>query len=362
MNGHIIFMDENIPYLDEILGSCGEVHRFNGRNLTRDMLVKSGCDILFVRSTTKVNERLLKGTNVRFVGTATSGIDHIDTGYLHSAGITFADAAGSNANSVAEYVFYGILKWLGPKKDSIKDKKIGIIGYGNIGRIVARYANYFGMQVLVNDPPLKDQGYLFPEFTLYSEPEEIFSYCEIVTNHVPLTHTGNYPTAGLIGSRLIEKMPINSLIIHASRGGVIDEKAMLEISGKINLSMVIDVWENEPGISKELALNTLIATPHIAGYSRDGKLRGVAMMARSFYKFTGIKPDMGPVNNELGSYRPMNKDRFEDPEYIYDIIDKKREFRRDHSALMETLSLTDEERMRAFDNLRKNYPVRRESL
>ncbi|MDQ1265955.1 MAG: erythronate-4-phosphate dehydrogenase, partial [Bacteroidota bacterium] len=282
------FIDSNIPLLAETLGSCVDICRFTGRGLSAKELIEGNCKYLFVRSTTKVNRELLDNTPVRFVGTATSGIDHIDSSFLESNRIAFADAPGSNANSVAEYVVFSILKWSLYKGIDLKGKSIGIIGYGNVGKIVGSYADNMKLKVFVNDPPLHDAGFEFPDYCKYSELSEISS-CNIITNHVPLTNGGLYPTINLLDEKFITDMPNDSLFIHASRGGVADEDALLERMLKKEISGAIDVWYNEPLINSELAGLSIIATPHVAGYSRDGKLRGTLRMAQAFERHSGIK-------------------------------------------------------------------------
>lgn len=358
----LIFVDENIPYLPEALKPCGKVITFIGRELQKKDLQKSFCEYLFVRSTTKINMDLLEDTDVKFVGTATSGIDHIDTEYLKQKNIHFVSAPGSNANSVAELVFYSILKWANIKKSNISNKIIGIIGFGNIGKIVAEYANYFKMKILVNDPPLDDNNFAFPDYLEYTALDDIFSKADIITNHVPLYKETKYPTYKLIREHQIEKIKRDSLFIHASRGYVVDENALINRLKQKDIFAAIDVWENEPNINFELANATILSTPHIGGYSRDGKLRGAKMMADAYSMISGLKPDLQKINEELELYQLMGIDKFKDPNYIFNLLKKKRLFEDDNLNLLASSKLSFNERGQAFDSLRKNYPIRRESL
>jgi erythronate-4-phosphate dehydrogenase len=358
----MIFIDENIPYLKQALNNCGQIIEFNGRKLKRDDLIVNNCEILFTRSTTTINKNLLDNTKVEFVGSATSGIDHVDTDYLKRRKIFFADAKGSNANSVAELVVYGTIKWSYKKKFKPKGKTIGIIGYGSIGKIVTRFAEYLGMKVLVNDPPLKDEGFEFPENINYMRIDELCRKSDIISNHVPLTKEGKYPTDKLLNEERINLIRNGSLVIHTSRGGVIDERSLINRLQCNELDAVIDVWENEPLINKELINSSLLVTPHVGGYSLEGKLRGALAMANAFQNYSQLKPDLSEINNILSEYNPVSKEYYKDIDQVYDLLSKRRNFGEDDKALRKTMLLSDEKRSNAFDLLRKNYPQRRESL
>jgi erythronate-4-phosphate dehydrogenase len=356
-----ILIDENIPYLAQALGNCGKVGTFSGRSLTSNQIRDFGCNILFVRSTTRVNKELLDGTDVKFVATATSGTDHTDTNYLSENNIAFYSAGGSNANSVAEYVIYSILLWICGGNLSTRDITVGIIGYGNIGRLVSKYCNLLGLRVLLNDPPLKDSGFDFHGYAEYKELQELLSESNIITNHVPFVKGGKYNTFHLIGTREAKLIKHSSLIIHTSRGGVVSEKSLDSISGK-DINFAIDVWENEPLVDRAFASICMIATPHIAGYSRDGKIRGTAMMADAFRKFTGITADTGEIDEELAKYNPLAIEAYQNPDEILALLRQNRKLGRDQYEFLQTLAAIDKERAALFDKLRKEYPERRETL
>lgn len=356
---NVIFVDENIPLLADSLKHCGEVTKFTGRNLTCKDLIDSGCSALIVRSTTKINSGLLIGTNIKFVATATSGIDHVDVEFLKNNNINFAYAPGSNANSVAEYVLFAILKWNYLTNIELPGITIGIVGFGNIGKIIAKYSVRMGLNILVNDPPLKDEGFIFPDYIKYAELDEICWGSDIITNHVPLTYGGSYPTYKLFQNNLNFIKP-SSLFIHTSRGGVVDEKVLLSILTQNLIYIAIDVWENEPNINTRLLEKAIIATPHIAGYSRDGKIRGVKMMADAFKNHSGLEPDYKEINKELSLYKPMNKDTFREYGLLYNILNKSRDFDKDTKNLKEILKNKSDADI--FDKLRKTYPSRREVL
>lgn len=357
-----ILIDENIPYLAEILKPYGSIELFSGRSLANQDLVKSCCKVLFVRSTTKVNFDLLNQSEVKFVGTATSGTDHIDIDYLKKSNIYFADANGSNSNSVAELVIYSLLKWLKISKKNIFDLIIGIIGFGNIGKLVAKYSSNLGLNILVNDPPLYEENFKFPSYVNYTDLPALIKNSDIVTNHVPLTKSTKYPTFQLFNKELLETLKEGALFIHTSRGMVVNEKHFLEVLANKKIYPVFDVWENEPLINKELASKCILATPHIGGYSKDGKLKGIKMMLEAFQSFLGEPIDMSKIQSELNSYKKLTASKFKDLNLIFHLLQENRKFDEDHNELIKTLPLPDEKRANAFDLLRKNYPSRREVL
>lgn len=362
MKENIILIDENIPLLSQMLDNCGKVNTFTGRLLSNNDLINSGCDVLITRSQTKVNEELLSGTMVKFVATATAGIDHIDVKYLKNNRIVFANAPGANANSVAEYVVYAILKWADIIKIDIAGKSLGIIGYGNIGKLVAKYGKLLGMKIFVNDPPLKEMSFRFPDYVEYSELDEICEISNVITNHVPLEFSGKFPTNHLLDGRLIKNIKSNALFIHSSRGGVVDEKSLLCRLEKDEIMLCIDVWENEPDFNTVLAEKAILCSPHIAGYSRDGKLKGTLMVAEAYEKFSSMQPDYAILNEELLYNNKINNDDFNNHSFIRNVIEKSRKFEYDTSLFRNLINLSKDERTKEFDSQRKNYPVRREVL
>ncbi len=357
-----IFADKNIPLLGESLQALGNVTIYPGKGIDAARLAKEGCETLFTRSTIKVGPELLSGTRVNFTATATSGTDHVDRDWLAANSIAFASAPGSNANSVAEWVVYSLLKWCDFTNASPLGKTIGIIGYGNIGRIVAKYAGFMGMKVLVNDPPLLDDGFNFPGSISYAAIDEIFDYSDAVTNHVPLYEAGVYKTKGLIDTERIALMHPGALLLHASRGGVAEEVAMIARLGKKEIYAAVDVWKGEPCFSGELANLALIASPHVAGHSYDGKIRGTIAMLDAYGNFYEEEPDRSFVNGEMASYAPMEEQKFRNEQYIYDTLRGAREFEDDFRRMRELSALSPDERSAGFFEMRKSYPVRRESL
>ncbi len=355
-----ISIDKNIPLLPDILKKYFNSKTFSGRELKNYDLKET--DVLFVRSTTKVNESLLRKTPVKLVGTATSGTEHIDTDYLKKKGIQFGDAKGCNANSVAEYVVYSILKWHFEYGNVLENKTIGIIGFGNIGKLVAKYSRLVGLNILINDEPLNDDGYEYPDFVEHCDYKTVFKKSDIITNHIPLTYDGKYATENLINNDLLSLMKNDVLFIHLSRGKIVNEKDFLKICEKKNITPVIDVWEDEPDFNTELLNKCMLASAHTAGYSRDGKLRGVKAMLDLLNEFTGSKITDEVLDAELSEYEPLEKDKYNDLELIYNILRDKRNFEYDFKMMKEIANLPNNERNQQFDLIRKNYPERRESL
>ena len=356
-----IFIDENIPLLADTLTSACNVISFSGRLLKNEELIREKCDALIVRSITKVNHVLLSGTGVKFVGSATAGIDHIDSLYLKNNNINFAYAAGSNANSVAEYVIYSVLKWSSSKNENFKNLKIGIVGFGNVGKIVAYYCFKLGLKVYINDPPLFDSGFIFPEYVRYLDLQEISSVCDIITNHVPLIKDGKYPTYKMFDKKILSLLKHESLFIHTSRGLVVDEAVLSEKISDNNITAIIDVWENEPDFNTELAIKSLIATPHIAGYSYDGKLNGALIMSREIGDNMQIEPNFDVILNELHSFDKGNVD-FNNDNSLLNLLKDSRQIDEDYFLFKLLCDLTNDDKKKGFDGLRKNYPIRRECL
>ncbi len=272
-------VDENIVFAEKIFAPFGEVRLFNGREITREKI--ADCDALVVRSVTKVNAQLLEGTGIRFVGTATIGTDHIDTEYLKRRGIAFASAPGSNSNSVAEYVFAALFHLSEKFGFLLSEKSVGIIGAGNIGRKVEKFARALNMSVIKNDPPLQDAGEKG-----FSSLRDALS-CDVVTFHVPFVRGGKYNTFHLLNAENIGLLSDGTVLINTSRGAVTDNAALNEFMKKKRILAVLDVWENEPAPLPDLIEKAEIATPHVAGYSFDGKINGAKMIFAALNEFFG---------------------------------------------------------------------------
>ncbi len=360
-----VLIDSNIPLLSEAIADFANVSIFEGGKLTNQKLIAAKCTMLFVRSTTQVNKELLNGTEVKFVATATSGSEHLDKIYLEANKIAYFDAIGSNALSVAEYVIFAILFWAQENNKPLDGKKIGIIGFGNVGKRVAYFARLLGLELWVNDPPLVAEGYAFPEGLKVSNIDEIFQNCDIITNHVPLELGGKFPTHNLIDGKLISMITQGSLFVHASRGGVVRESVWIEAAVKNQIVPIIDVWENEPYISSEAMRAARLATPHVAGHAFDAKLKGTLDMARAFEEFTGQKPNCDIILNELNNSEKIDLSNWNN-ENIYQMLLKSREIPRIHQAFLGEINnpdenITNEENISdRFKSMRKNFPCQRE--
>jgi erythronate-4-phosphate dehydrogenase len=333
-----ITLDENIPHAAEAFSTLGRTRLLAGRAMRNADLQET--DILVVRSVTQVNAQLLAGTPVRFVATATAGFDHIDLDYLRGQGIGFARAPGCNAVSAAEYVLAALSHWSRLRNQPLQGCSIGIIGYGNVGSRVRRLCESAGMRCIVNDPPLQQQG------VEGLQPLEAALACDIVTLHVPFTRDGTHPTFHLLDAGRIARLRPGTLLLNTARGGVVDESALLaRLQTRADLDVVLDTWENEPAINLELLRHTLLGTPHIAGYSLDGKVRGTTMVYRACCEFLQVEPRWESPLAPVGQH---------DSHHTYDI-------RADDGRLKALLHDKTLDTAHYFDQLRKTYPVRRES-
>ena len=258
-----IVVENRIPYIQGALEPVARVAYLPAADITADAV--RDADALLVRTRTRCDATLLQGSRVRFIGSATIGTDHIDLAWCRDHGITVCNAPGCNAPAVAQWVFAAIALWLQRSGAATgQDMTLGVIGVGHVGSIVARWAQQLGFNVLLNDPP---RGIGVP---LY----ELLAISDIVTVHTPLTRDGLWPTWHLLGGRELAGMARCRLLINAARGGIIDEAALQGWLG----DLALDCWEGEPLLNPDLLHRALVATPHIAGYSIEGKQRGTAMM------------------------------------------------------------------------------------
>jgi erythronate-4-phosphate dehydrogenase len=352
-----IVADENIPFVGECFSCVGEVELAGGREITPRVV--AGADVLLVRSVTPVGADLLNGSRVRFVGTATIGFEHVDIEYLSRNNIAFASAPGSNANSAAEYVIAAILE-IGQKHDiRLEGKSIGIIGAGNVGSRVSAKAAALGMRVYLNDPPLRRQS----RDPKYLRIEELFG-CDFITLHTPLTFDGIDKTFHLADKMFFESLKAGCVFINTSRGGVVDSGALKAAirSGKLKAT-VLDVWEDEPNIDTELFEMVDIGTPHIAGYSLDGKVAGMIMIYKAVCQHSGLGAKWGaddflpePAITEL----KVDANSFDEQRVMLGVVKRVYDISRDDRELRRISQVHAERKGDFFDSLRNNYPVRRE--
>jgi len=352
-----IVADANIPFVTECFSSIGEVKFVGSRQITPDIIADA--DILLVRSITPVGADLLAGSKVRFVATSTIGYDHIDVDYLSRNNIGFASAPGSNANSAAEYVIAGLLEIGQRYYLDLESKSIGIVGVGNVGSRVAKKCTALGMDVYLNDPPLQRQT----GEAKYLPLKELFD-CDFITLHTPLTFEGIDKTFHLADGTFFKLLKERCVFINASRGRMVESGALKAAiqTGRLR-AVVLDVWENEPNIDTELLKMVDVGTPHIAGYSLDGKITGMIMIYKSVCEYFAIEPKFDvedflpePAVRELR----VGPNSGSEQEMLLDTVQKIYRIDQDDARLRRILDKPAENRGEFFDSLRKNYPVRRE--
>jgi erythronate-4-phosphate dehydrogenase len=349
-----IIADENIPFVKECFSSAGDCATIHGRSITPEIL--KDADALLVRSITKVDKNLLEGTNIKFVGTATIGFEHIDVDYLASKKIGFASAPGSNANSVTEYVVSALLNLAEKYKFDISKKSIGIVGVGNVGGRLEKKVKALGMNVVLNDPPLKRKT----GDEKYRPIEEIFD-CDIITLHTPLTKEGTDKTYHLADEKFFKSLKKDTIFFNSCRGKVHDTAALKKAITDCKLrACVLDVWENEPNIDIELVKMVDYGTPHIAGYSYDGKIGGMIMIYETFCKHFGVKPKFSAKDFlPRPQVEKIDIDK-NDPNPLLTIVNTLYDIKKDDEKLRQIINKLAEKQGEYFDRLRKNYHIRRE--
>lgn len=266
-----IVADDKIPFLKGVLEPYAEVTYRPGGDIGPQDVREA--DALLVRTRTRCDASLLEGSRVRYIGTATIGYDHIDTAYCRDHGIRVATAAGCNANGVAHYLA-GVLAHLHREGlFSAPGKVLGVVGAGHVGSRIAGLGEAVGMRVVCCDPPLGRKDYV--------SLEELLEVSDLVSLHVPYTRKGPYATDGMADEKFFSRMKRGAFFVNSSRGEVVDETALLRaLEGKRVAGAVIDVWRGEPDIDRRLLDRALLATPHIAGYSLQGKANGTALTVR----------------------------------------------------------------------------------
>lgn len=351
-----IVVDENIPAAEACFGTLGTVLRKPGRTLSAEDV--RDADVLVVRSITPVNEVLLAGSNVRFVGTATIGVDHVDQDYLRRQGIGFASAPGCNAQSVVDFVMSALLALETMRDFSLDGKSLGIIGLGNVGSRLRTVAQRLGLEVLACDPPLQAQG-----MTGLVSPDEAWQ-ADIVSLHVPYVREGDYPTVYLGDYQRLSRLVPNAVLINTARGAVVDNRALSNVlHERSDLAAVLDVWEGEPLVNRELASQVDIATPHVAGYSHDGKIRGTFMIYQALCEFLRQPVQLREqdlIAPALDIVLDFSSEHTDKPARAYDVVRRVYDIQEDDLGLRSSLQQERERRAEGFDALRKHYRVRRE--
>lgn len=352
----IVVVDSKNPFLADALSSFAEVRQLSTSAITSASL--RDADAVVVRSETKVGPALLDGTSIQFVGTATIGTDHVDLDYLARHGCGFAAAPGSNANSVAEYVAAALLETAARLQYSLNGRTLGVVGVGNVGSRVVRVARALGMHVLQNDPPLA-RATGNPVYV----PLDALMEADVLTLHVPLTRTGDDPTFHLFDGKRLARMKRGSILMNTSRGPVVESQALSSAlaSGHLGGS-TLDVWEGEPDVAPGLISQVMIATPHIAGYSFDGKVNAARMMFEAIAQHFRVNTEW-PVPKEMP---PPLTVRFalpahgESQEVIRAAVARCYSISEDDERFRSLVSMPDELRRAEFRRQRSAYPTRRE--
>ncbi|MCJ8147362.1 4-phosphoerythronate dehydrogenase [Acinetobacter sp. A3.8] len=351
-----IVADENLAFTDYFFSEFGEIQNLAGRTISNDDL--KDCDALLVRSVTKVNADLIKNTPIKFVGSATIGTDHLDIPALENNHIPWANAAGCNAQAVAEYVVTALLTLRPELIDAGQSFCLGVVGLGNVGTRLVALAKFLNWRVIGYDP-----------FVLHDQVEQVefqtlLNQSDAISIHVPLTKKTDvsveHATHHLFNESTFSQMKSDAILINSARGSVVEEKALLTDIEKNKRQVVLDVFEHEPQIFAELLNALTLATPHIAGYSLEGKARGTQMIYQSFCQIFDklADKDFVPLLDTCEPLLAPNEEAnfktqlMQNLTTIYDIS-------RDDQALRACLK-DGAIQQKAFDDLRKNYPLRRE--
>ncbi|MBL7971978.1 MAG: 4-phosphoerythronate dehydrogenase PdxB [Prolixibacteraceae bacterium] len=345
-----VVIDDKIPYIRGAFESSAEVVYLPGSKTTPEVV--KDADAIVTRTRTICNEKLLAGSSVKFIATATIGYDHIDTDYCETAGIKWTNAPGCNSKSVEQYIASTLMVLAETRNLRLKDLCIGVVGVGNVGSKVARISELFGMKVLKNDPP-RERAEGSAEFVSL---KQVMEEADIITLHVPLNMKGEDATFHLGNDVFFSGLKKKPVVINSCRGEVLDTLAVKNALKNNQISgFVCDCWENEPDIDLELLALTEIATPHIAGYSKDGKATGTEMSVQAIskhfglglenWKASGIEFPEKPVFELNGSGLSEQQIVSKAILHTYDIRKDDADFRKDVTK---------------FEQLRGDYPTRRE--
>ncbi len=347
-----IIADDKIPFLKGVLEPFAEIEYYPGKDITKDKIINA--DALIIRTRTQCNADLLEGTDVKFIATATIGIDHIDTKYCDKNNIKWTNAPGCNSSSVMQYVTSALLTLAEKENFLLADKTIGIIGVGNVGSKIQKVADILGIKVLLNDPPrARVEG-----DEQFCDLNKIKEEADIITFHVPLITEGEDKTFHLADEKFFNELMKYPIIINSSRGEVLKTSAINSaIKNNQVKNVVIDVWEDEPDIDLELLDLVDFGTPHIAGYSTDGKVNGTTVCVNKINRFfnLGLKENWAPEN--IPNAVNGNK--------IYLDCNSKTEQEILNEAVQQTYSITDDDKIlrnspETFEKQRGDYRIRRE--
>ncbi len=343
-----ILLDDEISGGPPAFAEFGDVQTFVGRDLGPADL--DDADILLIRSVTRVDETLLGGSNIRFVGTSTAGIDHVDMNWLEANGIEFASAPGCNAEAVAEHVICCLFSYAAEIGRRPRSLRVGIVGYGHVGKSLAGKLSGLGIEHLINDPPLAEREPDLPSRSL----EEIVQ-CDVITLHVPLTTEGDHPTSRLFGTREFAALRPRALLINAARGGIVDEVALSRHANHDpDFRAAVDCWQGEPLVNLDTLAQAWRASPHVAGHTFGARANATAMLRQALGSYVGRKPGdyQQDAQKQLIAVRPGFSETAGLLEQIQPLIN--------HTEVMRTWSSGDfDARRQAFDRYRRTHGLRR---
>lgn len=352
-----IVVDENIPFGAEAFAEAGEVALLPGRSIGRSHLAEASA--LIVRSVTRVDAALLEGTPVRFVGTCTIGTDHLDVPWLESRGIAWCSAPGCNARSVAEYAVAALAAaHRAGRIDLARAPVVGVVGAGRVGETVARLLEALGLPVLRNDPPRAERE----GWTGFVPLDELLGRSALVCAHLPLTRGGSHATAGLLDAPRLRRLPSGALLLNAGRGPTAPSDGLRALlSERADLSLVLDVWDPEPVVPTDIGSAAFLGTPHVAGYSHEGKVEGTRMVRAALAEFADLPswavPDTPSAPIAVAPSTTPDSDTWD---ALCGLVLSAYDILSDSDRMSGILALPDPERGAAFDALRRSYPIRRE--
>lgn len=342
-----IVVDDAVVAADSLFSPFGEVIIVPGRDIPNHA---TRADALIIRSRTRVDDALLAGSSLRFIGSTVVGLDHVDQEACQRHCVHFYSAQGCNARSVAEYVISQIIQYALTRQQPTDKLTLAIIGVGHVGREVATLASVLGMRILLNDPPRAEQESGF----LHTPLETCLKLADVVTLHTPLTQDGPHPSHQLMHAQRIGLLKPGSLFINAARGGISDEQALCQ---RTDLSLITDCWENEPNINQRLLTRSLLATQHIAGHAWDAKLRGGTMARDALARFLNKPAPPLPDLAALGATLSCPARAASPLAQVSAVIQQAYDFRQDDAYLRQC---TQQDMAACFENYRRNYPMRRE--
>ena len=358
-----ILADENIPLAREAFGTLGAVRLVPGRQITPDAAREA--DVLLVRSVTRVDAALVEGSPLRFVGSATIGTDHVDLDALRARGIAFAHAPGSSAGSVVEYVLAALLRLAARRGETLREKSVGVVGCGAIGGRLAARLTAFGTRVLKNDPPLAERAPQAGAPHDFVALSEVLAEADVVTLHVPLTHAGSHATHHLFAKTTLNRLKPGAWLVNTARGAVVSKGALKEAleAGRLD-AVVLDVWEHEPTPDPDLLRRVDLATPHVAGYSYDGKVEGTRMLYHALIRHL----DLQPTWDDAAALAPAPDDRLAlippdatlpETAWLDALARQMVDLPAADTRLRRLLTRPPHEHAAFFIDLRKHYPRRR---